>query len=238
MCAAPSVLTSVYTADDSTATALLFLIGSAYFVCGSYPHAQQFYYAAGRGHLEQDPATASPGSSDPESAGGGGTHQLLPQTDSLESRGFQSASSLAAARRLPAAAASEVLNPLHGGGGGGGADPAAERSVAAAPASILALLTASKAAAAGNSPSPAAADSTPVAVAAGLGEEEAEDENYADDDEEVDEGVSPAAGRHAHPRRTALSRLSRGGGSDRELLLTPRSASTAAARPPSESIPE
>ena len=29
------------------ASSALFLVGSAYFVAGSYPHAQQFYYATG-----------------------------------------------------------------------------------------------------------------------------------------------------------------------------------------------
>lgn len=41
---------------SGTASAVLFLVGSAYFVSGSYPHAQQFYYAEGRGHIERDPA--------------------------------------------------------------------------------------------------------------------------------------------------------------------------------------
>ena len=42
--------------DCRAVTSVIFLIGSMYFVSGSYPHAQQFYYAVGRGHIEKDPA--------------------------------------------------------------------------------------------------------------------------------------------------------------------------------------
>lgn len=35
----------------ATIESLLFTVGSMYFVAGSYPHASQFYYAAGRGQL-------------------------------------------------------------------------------------------------------------------------------------------------------------------------------------------
>lgn len=36
-------------------TSVIFQIGSMYFVSGSYPHAQQFYYAVGRGQVQKDP---------------------------------------------------------------------------------------------------------------------------------------------------------------------------------------
>jgi hypothetical protein len=39
-------------------TSIIFQIGSMYFVSGSYPHAQQFYYAVGRGQVQKDPQHA------------------------------------------------------------------------------------------------------------------------------------------------------------------------------------
>lgn len=52
---------------SSFASSGLFLIGSAYFVAGSYPHAQQFYYASGRGQIEVDKQYVTvPSSSDLE----------------------------------------------------------------------------------------------------------------------------------------------------------------------------
>jgi hypothetical protein len=66
---------------SGTASAGLFLVGSAYFVSGSYPHAQQFYYAEGRGHIERDPAFAdmNPDEVDEEVAD---TAKLLPSKPS------------------------------------------------------------------------------------------------------------------------------------------------------------
>jgi len=57
---------------SGTVCSFLFLVGSYYFVAGSYPHAQQFYYVTGRGHLEEEDTTGTMGSGMSDGNGTGG----------------------------------------------------------------------------------------------------------------------------------------------------------------------
>jgi hypothetical protein len=83
---------------SSFASSGLFLIGSAYFVAGSYPHAQQFYYASGRGQIEIDKQYASvPSSPDLEA-----TEKAATTAEAL---------GLPAGKKLPTF--DDAFNPLH-----------------------------------------------------------------------------------------------------------------------------
>lgn len=75
---------------SGTVSSVLFLFGSAYFVSGSYPHAQQFYYAEGRGHIERDPAfmDINPNDGDEETAD---TARLLPEKPVIAKKPLKSA---------------------------------------------------------------------------------------------------------------------------------------------------
>ena len=174
---------------SSFASSGLFLIGSAYFVAGSYPHAQQFYYASGRGQIEMDKQYASvPSSSDLEA-----TEQAATATTAQ-------ALGLPAGKKLPTF--DDAFNPLHHA-------PSSSSSAAAASKVDLPTLTPTSAFRLAPKPS----SSSSVFAKSGSGTNlsaihsaaeanspsvpsqsllEAEDENRDDDEDDVEAGdVNP-----------------------------------------------
>lgn len=159
--------------------AFLFFIGSLYFVAGSYPHASQFYYAAGRnatGQTFEDAQGVVKSQIDIEKKHG--SH--VPTVD----LGIGKKGSLAAQRMEGRVVMKPTLNPLHrtGLGKGGGVSKLGGYSPTASPKPSSADLQAA-AGASGEA-------MNPMLIALPVKDEYEEDDDEAYDDEDDDDEVA------------------------------------------------
>lgn len=158
--------------------AFLFLIGSLYFVAGSYPHASQFYYAAGRnatGQTFEDSQGATKSQIDLEKKQ---TTHVAAMDLGIGKRG-----SALVAQRMEGRLARPTLNPLHraptkAGGTGklGGYSPSASPQT-----SSTDLLTLGG----------GAVNPIHMALPAEEEDDEDDDEGYEDSDDDEEKGTVP-----------------------------------------------